>query len=207
MGRNKTTRDNSATQQQLMKAALDVITEKGIDGATARAIADSAGVNQSLVFYYFGSVTGLIIAAVSDMSARRFTLYKEQLADVENMADASIKLYEVFVEDRKTCSFMILSQFVAAAQNDEDIAQAVEKVFDPWIELTHHSLVRILGNANLPNDLTYDDVAMGLMSLFMGVQYMSSIPAYETKMEELVGKIPTMGPLFALLPMLMGKTS
>lgn len=187
-----------------MKAALDVITVKGIEGATARAIADSAGVNQSLVFYYFGSVTGLIITAVSEMSARRFTLYQETMRSVETLPDATMKLFEVFVEDRKTCSFMILSQFVAGAQNDPEIAEAVEKVFSPWIELTHESLVRVLGNADLPNNLTYDDISMALMSLFMGVQYMASIPAYEDQVETMVEKIPSMAPLLGVLPMLMG---
>lgn len=204
MGRKKTTRDNSATQQHLMKAALDLISDKGIDGATARAIADKAGVNQSLVFYYFGSVTGLVIAAVSDMSARRFTTYQESLAGVDTIAEATTKLFDVFVDDRKSCSFMILSQFVAGAQNNDEIAAAVEQVFTPWITLTHDTLVRVLSNAKLPNDISYDDVSMALMSLFMGVQFMASIPAYENRVEELIEKIPSMAPMFSLAPMLMG---
>jgi len=96
MGRKKASRDESEAQQQLMKATLDVIKEKGIDGATARAIADVAGLNQSLIFYYFGSVTGLIIESVRDMSATRRILYTDALAKSANLQEAATKVFDIF---------------------------------------------------------------------------------------------------------------
>ena len=204
MGRKKTPRETSESQQQLMAAALDVIAEKGIDGATARGIADVAKVNQSLIFYYFGSVTALVIEAVSTMSARRFAVYEESLQSLDTLPDVAQKMFEVFIEDRKNCSFMVLSQFVTGAQRNKEIAAAVEKVFNPWIALTHDTLTKVFNNANLPYEVTYDDISLALMSLFMGVQFMESIPAYEGKMGALIEKFPAVTPLFAMLPLLMG---
>lgn len=204
MARTKTPREASETQQQLLKATLDVIADKGIEGATARAIADEAGVNQALVFYHFESVTGLVIAAVAEMSARRHRLYTDVLSHVNDMATAVEKLFEVFIADRSSSSFLVLSQFVGAAKNNPDIAQAVEQIFTPWITLTHDTVTRVLSNAGLPYDLTYDDISMGLMSLFMGIQFMAVIPAYEDTMNELIEKIPNLAPIFAMLPLLAG---
>ena len=43
----------------------------GFAGATARAISAQAGCNQGLVFYHFGSVVNLLLAALDEVSAQR----------------------------------------------------------------------------------------------------------------------------------------
>lgn len=204
MGRKKASRDESEAQQQLMKATLDVIKEKGIDGATARAIADVAGLNQSLIFYYFGSVTGLIVESVRDMSATRRILYTDALAKSANLQEAATKVFDIFKQDRKACSFVVLSQFVVSASNNEQIAKSLEEIYDPWLDLIEIELQRLMNNAVLPNDITYKDAAMSLMSLFMGIQFMAGIDTYEKQVEGLISKAPNFANLLALLPMLLG---
>ncbi|MEU7134996.1 TetR family transcriptional regulator [Streptomyces sp. NPDC046261] len=52
-------RDAGATRQSLIEAAAELFAERGYDRTTVRAIADRAGVNQALLFRYFGSKTAL----------------------------------------------------------------------------------------------------------------------------------------------------
>ena len=207
MGRKKASRDESEAQQQLIQSAIDVIKEKGIEGATARSIADKAGLNQSLIFYYFGSVNGLVIESVRDMSAKRRAIYTEVLAKSTTLPDAATKVFNVFKEDRKACSFVVLSQFVVSASNNEEIAKSLEEIYNPWLDLIEHELKRLLNNGNLPNEITYKDAAMSLMALFMGIQFMAGIDTYEKQVEDLIEKVPNLANLLALLPMLMGKQS
>ncbi|MEV5240727.1 TetR family transcriptional regulator [Streptomyces cinnamoneus] len=52
-------RDADATRRLLVEAAAELFAERGYDRTTVRAIAARAGVNQALLFRYFGSKTAL----------------------------------------------------------------------------------------------------------------------------------------------------
>ena len=52
-------RDPEATKAKLLAAARQEFSAKGIAGARVDAIAERAGVNKQLVYYYFGSKDGL----------------------------------------------------------------------------------------------------------------------------------------------------
>ncbi|MBT2521080.1 TetR/AcrR family transcriptional regulator [Arthrobacter sp. ISL-28] len=51
-------------REALLRAAVDVVAHKGLRGLTYRAVADSAGVNNTLVAHHFGSRDALITAAL-----------------------------------------------------------------------------------------------------------------------------------------------
>jgi AcrR family transcriptional regulator len=57
-------RDASATKAALLRAAQELFTERGFERTTVRDIADRAGVNQALLFRYFGNKEGLFAEAV-----------------------------------------------------------------------------------------------------------------------------------------------
>ncbi|MGY3677983.1 TetR/AcrR family transcriptional regulator [Streptomyces sp. TE33382] len=59
-------RDAAATRGRLLEAARDLFAERGYERATVRAIADRAGVNQALLFRYFGSKQGLLTEVVAE---------------------------------------------------------------------------------------------------------------------------------------------
>jgi AcrR family transcriptional regulator len=57
-------RDSAATRRALITAARELFATVGYDATTVRAIADRAGVNQALLFRYFGNKEGLFAEAV-----------------------------------------------------------------------------------------------------------------------------------------------
>ncbi|MDR1768965.1 MAG: TetR/AcrR family transcriptional regulator [Propionibacteriaceae bacterium] len=57
------------TGQAVLDATLQVIGERGVRGATTRAIAQAAGVNEVTVFRHFGNKTNLIQSAVNNRFA------------------------------------------------------------------------------------------------------------------------------------------
>ncbi len=58
------TRDADATRHALITAARDLFSGDGFDRTTVRGIADRAGVNQALLFRYFGTKEGLFAEAI-----------------------------------------------------------------------------------------------------------------------------------------------
>lgn len=56
------------TRKALIAAALDVFGRTGFDGASTRALARAAGVNQALIGYHFGGKRGLYLAVFENIA-------------------------------------------------------------------------------------------------------------------------------------------
>ena len=89
-------RDTRAT---LIAAAIDTLRESGFAAASARRIAAKAGCNQALIFYHFGSVPDLLMAALEDVSARRMAAYRELLDRTGTLGELIDGAREVFEAD------------------------------------------------------------------------------------------------------------
>src|SRR5262245_23780472 len=63
-------RDSAATRLALLNAARQLFAEHGYDATTVRAVAEKAGVNQALLFRYFGNKRGLFADAVQSEALR-----------------------------------------------------------------------------------------------------------------------------------------
>jgi AcrR family transcriptional regulator len=58
------TRDADRTQQEILRAAMAEFAEAGLGGARVDRIAERAGINKRLIYYYFGSKEELFLAAL-----------------------------------------------------------------------------------------------------------------------------------------------
>ena len=76
-----------ATRRQLIDAAIETLKDHGYAGASARVIADRAGVNQGLIFYHFDSVTGLLLAALDAVGDRRRERYDAAVDGVRSPSE------------------------------------------------------------------------------------------------------------------------
>jgi AcrR family transcriptional regulator len=63
------TRDAERTQQEILRAAMDEFAERGLGGARIDGIAERAGVNKRLIYYYFGGKDELFLAVLEQTYA------------------------------------------------------------------------------------------------------------------------------------------
>ncbi|MFI9503518.1 TetR family transcriptional regulator [Nocardia sp. NPDC052566] len=66
-------RDSAATTAAILAAARELFAERGYERATVRDIAARAGVNQALLFRYFGTKDELFRAAIADRGRQVLT--------------------------------------------------------------------------------------------------------------------------------------
>jgi len=57
-------RDAIATQETILRAAMSEFAERGLGGARVDRIADRAGINKKLIYYYFGNKEKLFLAVL-----------------------------------------------------------------------------------------------------------------------------------------------
>lgn len=81
------TRDADRTQQQILRAAMAEFSDAGLGGARIDAIAERAGVNKKLIYYYFGNKDELFLAVLeqtyADIREAERELQLEKLAPAD----------------------------------------------------------------------------------------------------------------------------
>ncbi|MFF2267406.1 TetR/AcrR family transcriptional regulator [Cellulosimicrobium cellulans] len=125
-------------RQQLLDAAIEVMSERGIGGATTRAITDAAGVPQGIFHYCFDSKGALLQALLERESERamgpawRADPTSESFSEALGAAVAA-QLQRVRSEPRH---FLVLAELTVLARTDTtltpiakaDRVRAVEQV-------------------------------------------------------------------------------
>src|SRR5580658_8882461 len=103
------------TRRLLVEAAIETLKQDGYAGASARAIADRAGSNQGLVFYHFGSVANLLLAALDAVSADRLELYTSAVDEVETPVELVDVAAAIFGQDLDAGYVTVLVEMIAGA--------------------------------------------------------------------------------------------
>lgn len=57
-----------STKERMIQAAIELVNERGDQGATTKRIAERAGVNEVTLFRHFGNKKGLVKAAIDTYS-------------------------------------------------------------------------------------------------------------------------------------------
>ena len=94
-------KENRDSRELLLDAAKTVFARLGFDGATVKELADTAGVNVSLVSYYFGGKEGLYRACLEQFGKARLVAAERLLKTLVDPADFELRIrlfFEEFLE-------------------------------------------------------------------------------------------------------------
>ena len=163
------------TRQALVEAAVEVLRHEGFAAATARTIATRAGCNQGLVFYYFGSVVALLLAALDEVSARRRQRYDQALAAVRRPSELVELAARVFSEDLDTGDAKVLVEMIAGAASTPGLGVEVKARVEPWTQFAAGALEQVLGPSPLSGVVTPSEVAHAVVSLYLGLELLSHL--------------------------------
>ncbi|MGH9225256.1 MAG: TetR/AcrR family transcriptional regulator [Acidimicrobiales bacterium] len=184
------------TRARIVEAALHTIRDEGVVGTSARAIARAGGFNQALIFYHFGSVQQVMLAAVERISAQRMARYQERLAGVQTMAELLAVGADCHREDVEEGNIRVLAQMLAASSSSPQLAGQLQAFFDPWVRLVEEAVTRVVGGTAYDGAAPVHDVAMGVVGLFMGMELLSQL--YDTQ-PSAAALFQTMGSIASLL--------
>jgi len=164
------------TRAALIQGAIDALRDTGYAGASAREIARRAGCNQALIFYHFGSVDGLLLAALDEVSAVRLAKYQ---ASVQRSGSSLTELVKtarsVFDEDLDRGYVAVLVAMIAGAQSSPALGAEVAARLAPWREFAAESLQPFLGGAPLAGMIRGEEVAHAIVALYLGLEMLASL--------------------------------
>jgi AcrR family transcriptional regulator len=163
------------TRAALITAAEAALREVGFARASAREIARRADCNQALVFYHFGSVTDLLLAALDDLAERRMATYRVLLSRAGSLTELVESARTIFREDLAAGHITVLVEMITGAQSVDGLGEQVAARMAPWRELAQDAVGRALAGSPLRSLLPADEVAHGLVAGFLGLELLASL--------------------------------
>jgi AcrR family transcriptional regulator len=163
------------TRERLLAGAIVTLRDKGIAGTSARSIAAAAGVNQALVFYHFGSVDELIIAACQSATRQRVALYADQFAGVSSLRELLAVGQSLHEVERAAGNTQVLAQVLAAAQQNATLAEAAKQALGLWINEIELTLRRILTTSPIKAALDIPGLARATAAAFIGLELYEAV--------------------------------
>jgi AcrR family transcriptional regulator len=193
----KSTDQKRTTRDQILEAALETVRAEGFAGATSRAIARRGGFNQALVFYYFGSLDGVLLAALDLTSERRLARYREAAAGASSLEELIGVTSTLYREDRESGHMTVVSQLVAGSLARPELAPQVLARMEPWLAFAEETIERALAGTPLAGVVPVDELASAVITFYLGVNLLSNLDGART--DALFERLGSVGPVARLL--------
>jgi len=172
---NKTSDRSTETRRLLVDAAIEALKVDGFTGASARAIAERAESNQGLVFYHFGSVVNLLLAALDEVSARRLARYDAAVAGVSSPSELVDVATAIFREDLDQGYVTVLVEMIAGASSTPGLGTEVAARIGPWFDFAERAIDGSVGGSPIAALLPSRDVAYGMVALYLGLEMLTHL--------------------------------
>jgi AcrR family transcriptional regulator len=185
----------------LVSAAIDALRDTGYAGASAREIAGRAGCSQALVFYHFGTVNDLLLAALDEVSSRRMAAYRDLLSGANSATALAVSAREILTADLDAGYVRVLVEMITAAHAVPGLGDEVAARLEPWRELTEQAVRSALGRSAAARLLPPAEAARALVAGFLGLELLASLDNDRTAALALLDRA---GSLARLLDVLAG---
>jgi AcrR family transcriptional regulator len=168
------------TREALVRGAVGALIEEGFAGASARQIARRAGCNQGLVFYHFGSVANLLLAALDEVSETRRVRYQAAVDGAAGIGELVDVAQTVFEEDLDAGHMAVLAEMIAGASSTPGLAAEVSVRIAPWQQFTTEVLRGVLESTPLANVIEPDVAAHAVVALYLGLEMLAQLDGDRT---------------------------
>jgi AcrR family transcriptional regulator len=173
------------TPQRILEAALETLREDGFHGSSARTIARRGGFNQALIFYHYGSLTDLLLAALDHTSRQRLQRYREALAPARDLPAAVAVAADLYAEDMRSGHLKVLAELISGASSVPGLGSAIVERMQPWTDFTEETLERLIGGTPLTQVMTVPQMAHTVVALYLGIEMLTHLDGDTTRAEEL----------------------
>jgi AcrR family transcriptional regulator len=179
MGERKTSnRTGQGTRDRIMDAALRTVRDEGLVRTSVRQIARTGGFNQALVFYHFGSVEELLLAALERANHRRMARFGARLEAASSLCDLVSVARDIHrSDDAEDCDHSALSAIVAGWAANSEMGPRILAILQPWEDLVAGALGRCLAGTPFARVLSADDLAHAVVALCLGVELLNRLDA------------------------------
>lgn len=166
----------------LVDAASTILGTKGFAAATARAIGEEAGCNPGLVFYHYGTLNELLLAALDASSRASLRRYEAELDTATGLREVLGVARRLYRADRDAGHINVVAEMVAGGIVDRDLGRQVAERIEPWVQLTRHAIAKSLPAA-VRRRLPADHLAYVIVAMALGAELLSTLSGNHERTE------------------------
>jgi AcrR family transcriptional regulator len=166
---------SALTRRQFVDAAIESLKADGYAGASARSIAQRAGLNQGLIFYHFGSVANLLLAALDAVSEERLHLYGAEVEGVTGPGRLVDVAEGIFRNDLDAGYITVLVEMIAGASSTPGLGSEVASRIQPWRQFAQSTIEASLGGSPMGAVIPAKDLAHAVVALYLGLEMLSHL--------------------------------
>ncbi len=160
----------------MVEAALRTLIEEGYAGTSARAIAARGPFNPALIFYHYGSVDDLLLAALDKSSAERLERYRAAMSGPGTSDELVRRASDLFREDVEGGHVTAVTELIGASLSRPDLRAELVARMRPWLELTEQVLERVLADSPLRALIpAAEPAAFAIVSGYLGLNMLSRL--------------------------------
>jgi AcrR family transcriptional regulator len=183
------------TKADMVQAALAVLQEAGFAGTTARALAARGGFNQALIYYHFGGVPQLLLAALDRSSEERLESYRAELGAAGTLEEKVAAARRLYRKDVEGGHITVLSELIAASLAHPELRPELVRRLRPWLEFTQEALREALPGEALLGIVPLKELSSALVALYLGLNLLSLLDPKAVPAEELFSLLEQVVPL------------
>ncbi|NUW41193.1 TetR/AcrR family transcriptional regulator [Nonomuraea rhodomycinica] len=187
------------TRERLIEAAAETLRTEGYAGTSARTIAKAAGVNSALVFYHFGGVDPLLLAALDRSSEQRMAAYETAVSGARTLEELVAVATEIYRADLEGGHITMFSELVGASIARPELREEIVTRSEPWIAFVERNLDRVIGGSPLAKLLPPRDLAYAAITFYLGVNLFTHLDADRSRTEALFALAERVAPRAKLL--------
>ncbi len=169
----------------MIDAALETLRVEGYGGTTARAIAKRGNLNPALIFYHFGGVDELLLAALDRSSELRMARYREALAGVTTLTELLEVMRQLYREDTESAHITAVQELIASSAFSGELGPELIRRMQPWVDFAHEVIDRVLGDSPLRRAVDTRDLAFALIAMYLGSEQVARLQGDTSRIDSL----------------------
>jgi len=194
----KATAQGSDIRSRILDAAFETVRAEGVARASARTIARNGGFNQALIFYHFGTVNDLLLAALDRSAAARMARYRQALVEAAPSEFASLAR-RLYVEDVEAGHSTVLAELFAAGSGNAALGAEMVKRLQPWLELAESLIRRFLDGSPLEALVDARAAAGAVLAMYVGIDLLNHLDGDRSRAADLFDSGERLAGVFAPL--------
>ena len=110
------------------------------------------------------------MAAMRQLSEERLARYREVVEPISALDELVPAMADLWKEDEAAGHVRVVAQVIAGSANRAELAGQIVDQMEPWVELAHETLERVL-----PPGLPAGDLAYGIVVWYVGANLMAHL--------------------------------